>query len=202
MFITFEGGEGAGKSTLIKGVVAALSQLGFPVISTREPGGTPFGEFVREALLNSKASFSMCPRAELMLFLASRVQHIEEVILPALKAGAMVLCDRFNDSSVAYQGGGRGLGIGAVEDLCNAACENLQPDLTFFLDLEPAKGFSRIRREKDRMEGEGNAFHERVREGFKELKERHPDRIHVIDASQTPENVLEDVLHILSQKVV
>lgn len=201
MFVTFEGGEGAGKSTLIKGVIEALTSQGLEVLSTREPGGTLLGEFIREALLNGNASYQIDPKAELLLFLASRVQHLEEVIKPALKAGKVVLCDRFNDSSAAYQGNGRGLGIDAVEELCNLACDHIVPDLTFYLDLDPNKGFSRIVREKDRMEGEGLSFHEKVREGFLQLKKRHPKRIHVIDASQNPEKVLQETLVILRAAV-
>jgi dTMP kinase len=198
MFISIEGGEGSGKTTLIKSLAEFLRSLGKEVILTREPGGTPFGEAIRHMLLDPNLPFSFGPRAEMLLFLAARAQHIEEVIIPALKQSKIVICDRFNDSTIAYQGGARGLGIDAVERLCNEACGHFHPDLTFVLDIDPVQAFNRIQRSKDRMEEETLEFHQKVRSAFQELHVRHPDRIRVIDAEQTPEQVLQDVSKNLS----
>lgn len=197
MFITIEGGEGSGKSTLIKKLVTTLSSDGHQVVVTREPGGTPFGEVVRHLVLDPGHDFTIGARAEMMLFLSSRVQHIEEIIQPALDDGKVVVCDRFNDSTIAYQGSARNLGVDYVESLCNLACQNLQPNLTFFLDIAPDKAFERLQRDMDRMEGEKITFHERVRSGFKALQEKHPERVHIIDATQTPDEVYGKVSQIL-----
>jgi dTMP kinase len=159
------------------------------VIVTREPGGTKLGEHVRNCLLNPEFGISFGPQAELMLFLASRVQHLEEVILPAIAAGKIVLCDRFNDSSVAYQGGGRKLGIDKVQAICDAACNHVKPDLTFFLDIEPEEAMTRVRRKKDRLEDESIAFHKRVRDAFLQIAKNNPERVYPIDARQ-PMNVV------------
>ncbi len=197
MFITIEGGEGSGKSTLIKKLVAALEGDGHQVVVTREPGGCPFGETIRHLVLDPNHDFTIGPRAEMMLFLSSRVQHIEEVIQPALDDGKVVLCDRFNDSTIAYQGGARHLGIDYVESLCNLACQDLQPNLTFFLDISAEKAFERLQGKKDRMESEGDGFHDRVRSGFQTLQQKHPERIHIIDATQKPDEVYNAVSQIL-----
>lgn len=189
MFITFEGGEGAGKTTQISLLKQSLLDLGYDVISTREPGGTAFGEQIRNWLLTPQASASFGCRAELLLFLAARVQHLEELILPALQDGKIVLCDRFNDSTVAYQGGARGLGMDQVRQLCDLACEKVSPDLTFFFDLTPEMGMSRIHRKHDRLESEGAIFHAKVRESFLAIARKEPERVHVIDATQSKQAV-------------
>lgn len=193
MFITFEGGEGAGKTTQISLLKQHLSESGYDVISTREPGGTLFGEQIRNWLLNPQGSAAFGYRTELLLFLAARVQHLEELILPALKAGKVVLCDRFNDSTVAYQGGARGLGISSVQQLCDLACNGISPDLTFFLDLAPEAGMSRIHRKHDRLESEGTAFHIKVREAFLTIAQNEPQRVHVIDATQSKQAVFSSI---------
>lgn len=202
-FITIEGGEGSGKSTLIAELNRFLTNKGYSVLVTREPGGTLFGEKIRELLLEEKKDLRVGLLAELFLFLASRSQHIEEVIKPALISGRMVLCDRFNDSTIAYQGIARGLGRELVEKQCHLACQGIFPDLTLFLDLDPELGLKRRElaegksREKDRIENAGLFFHESVRKALLFLAKENPDRIHVIDASFPKESVLERSLHIL-----
>jgi dTMP kinase len=198
MFITFEGGEGSGKTTVIKKLAAKLTARGYEVVVTREPGGSKLGEHIRDCVLNPDFGIAFGDKAELMLFLAARAQHIEEVIKPALSKGKIVLCDRFNDSSVAYQGGGRGLGIDKVQQICDLICDSFTPDLTFFLDLDPKTGMSRIRRAKDRMEEESLAFHQKVRKAFQQLAKQNPNRIHIIDADQSGHAVFSEVLHFLS----
>ena len=197
MFITFEGGEGSGKTTLINKVAKALKAEGREVLVTREPGGTKLGEHIRNCLLNPDFGIAFGPKAELMLFLAARVQHIEEVIAPALAKGAIVLCDRFNDSSVAYQGGGRGLGIEWVQTVCNGVC-GLIPDVTFFLDLDPEVGMSRLRRPKDRLEEESAVFHQKVRAAFQRLAKDCPARVHLIDANRSVKEVFSEVLDMIT----
>lgn len=193
MFITFEGGEGSGKTTQFRLLTESLLAKEFDVVSTREPGGTPLGEHVRHCLLSPSLGFSFGHRAELMLFLASRVELIEEVIVPSLAKDAIVLCDRFNDSTIAYQGGGRELGLEYVQKLCNLACNNFKPHLTFLLDIDPDEGFRRIRRAQDRLEAQGEAFHKRVRKAFLELASQEKERIIVLDAS-LPKKVLSSMI--------
>lgn len=198
-FITFEGGEGAGKTTLIEGVARFLSSKGFLVHKTREPGGTALAEKIRILLLENQGEKISC-LSELALFLASRAQHIEEVLLPAIKSGKMVLCDRFNDSSVAYQGIARGLGKQEVSNVCTFFSNNLMPDITFYLDIDPAIGLARAEKtgKPDRIEGENFSFHKRVREGFLEIAKMSPDRVHVLDGSIPKERILEQTLSILN----
>lgn len=200
-FITFEGGEGAGKTTLIQGIESHLKKADHSVLKTREPGGTPLGESIRQTLLSANGPVSAY--AELCLFLASRAQHIEEVIGPALEQGKVVLCDRFNDSSIAYQGGARGLGIDKVEQMCEFVCQGLEPDLTLYLDIDPALGIARARnaRSPDRIEAEQITFHEKIREIYHLLHHKHHKRLHLLDASLAPEMVLKEALLLLSQKM-
>ena len=206
MFITFEGGEGAGKSTLIAKLSNELSNRGRQVITTREPGGTKLGDHIRNCLLNPSFGISFGARAELLLFLASRAQHIEEVIRPALRQGKVVLCDRFNDSTIAYQGGGRDLGIEYVQKLCSLVSGDVVPDLTFYLDLDPALGFGRIQKQRqaddkarpdDRLEAEKIEFHHRVRAAFRYLAKHNPERIHILDASTSEEAVFKEALRVV-----
>lgn len=191
VFITFEGGEGAGKTTLIEEVLKWLLERDFPVLKTREPGGTPLGEQVRQILLQSAGPISSY--AELALFLASRAEHIKEKIIPALNEGKVVLCDRFNDSSIAYQGSARGLGMGRVSEVCQFFSQGLQPDLTLYLDIDPEIGLSRVlkARGKDRIEAETLSFHQKIREGYHQIQKRDPHRFHLLDASQPPEEVFQ-----------
>ncbi len=192
-FITIEGGEGVGKSTLITSLKTWLESQGIKVYLTREPGGTPFGEQVRALLLHYQAEV-IDHRAELLLFLASRIQHIETVIRPALERGQWVLCDRFMDSTLVYQGQVRGLGIGYIEQVWKSIYDkqSLVPDLTLLLDCPVSKAFERIGsriEENNRFEAEGLKFHEDVRSAFLALAKAHQKRIHVLNADQTPDQI-------------
>lgn len=197
LFITVEGGDGAGKSTFAEGLKVALEKKGYQVQRTREPGGTALSEEIRKLVLNPHPTFKITERAELLLFLAARSQHIEETILPALREKFVVICERFNDSTIAYQGAARHLGMGHVEALCSLAI-NLEPDITFFLDIDPEEGLKRvkdIRKEPlDRLELEKLQFHKEVRQAFLHLADCHCDRIIVLDATETPEEMIEKAL--------
>ena len=182
-FITIEGGEGAGKTTFSGELARALTEKGHTVLKTREPGGSPLSECLRELILNPAAPFAISDKAELLLFLAARAQHLEERILPALHRGEIVICERFNDSSIAYQGCARHLGMKYVQSLCKLVAQ--EPDRTLFLDLNPEEGMKRIKDKKklDRLEQEEIQFHQEVRQGFLHLADAHPERIVVLDAS-------------------
>lgn len=196
LFITFEGGEGAGKTTLIERFKSELTQAGYSVVVTREPGGSRLGETVRELLLNKEKNLLIGAKAELLLFLAARAEHVEEVIKPSLLEDKIVLCDRFNDSSIAYQGFARGLGMDDVEALCNFATDGLMPGITFFLDVDPSVGMERIskRSKPDRIEALKNNFHAHVREAFLALSVKYPQRIKVLDAHKSAEQVFVQAL--------
>lgn len=191
-FITFEGGEGVGKTTLIERIYEELVQKGHATVKTREPGGTSLGREIRRLLLHQEE----CPvskQSELFLYLADRAQHVQELIIPALTQGKIVLCDRFNDSTLAYQGAARALDIKLLRSLCSAATDSLVPDLTLFLDLDPKLGLERAQKKNihDRIENESLAFHTKVREAFLSLAKEEPDRFHIIDASQSIDRVYE-----------
>lgn len=203
LFITFEGGEGAGKTTLIDQIYAHLQQRALKVIKTRAPGGTRAGESIRELVLHHKG-ISLFPRAELLLFLADRAQHTDEVILPAIQQGTIVLCDRFNDSTVAYQGGARGIDLSTVKELCNFATGNLQPNLTLYLDLDPKIGLERVKKlgsGKDKIELEKLSFHDKIRRAFHAIAKEEPERFHLIDASRSPEEVFLKAMHIIHSRL-
>lgn len=191
-FITFEGGEGSGKTTLIENINNAFLSKNLATIVTREPGGTKFGEHVRKLLLD-QSDEKITSKAELCLFLASRSQHIQDVILPNIKSNKIVLCDRFNDSSIAYQGHARGLGIESVIKFSSYILEDLEPDLTFYLDIDPKIGLSRVKGNLDRIESEALSFHEKIREGFHILAKKY-SRIKMLDATKSPEEVYHDAL--------
>ena len=178
LFITFEGVEGSGKTTQIEMLRKWLEARSFPVLVTREPGGDPAAEAIRDIVLQNPVA----PRTELLLFLASRAQNVDKVIRPALEAGKVVICDRFIDSSVAYQGCARGLGRDTVADLNRFATGALLPDVTFLLDLNPEVGLGR-QADRNRMEAESLAFHRAVRKGFLAEAENCSERICVLDAS-------------------
>jgi len=188
LFITLEGVEGSGKSTLAGALEGRLRDAGHDVLRLREPGGTSLGEAVRSVVLDPSHG-DVSPWAELFLMLSARAQIVHELITPALVAGRTVLCDRFMDASTAYQGAGRGLGIDAVEALNDRATAGVHPDLTFLLDLDPAVGRKRQTHAPDRMEQAALDFHRAVREGYRTVAERHPDRVVLLDAGLGPEEV-------------
>lgn len=206
--ITLEGGEGSGKSTLLNQLADFLTSQGYSVIKTREPGGSKLGEMIRQLLLNKHEGLRVGYQAELLLFLAARAQHIEELIQPALQAGQIVLCDRFNDSTIAYQGAARGLSSGSVEQLCQLVCGPLQPHLTLWLDVNPSIGLQRTQKlskenaesgQFDRIESETLGFHQRVQQGFAELAKKFPERIYRLDAQQPQEVVKQQAIEKVSQ---
>jgi dTMP kinase len=206
-FITFEGGEGCGKSTQIRRLEAYLKEKGVEVLVTREPGGTRLAELVR-GLLKDEKDDPPCDRAELLLFLAARAQLVKNVILPALDSGVWVLSDRFSDSTFAYQGYGRGLDLGILKVANDFACDSLKPDLTLLLDVPPEVASSRMRKREretntlaDRIELAGEEFHRKLREGFRALAAAESDRVHAIDASGTPDQVWEAVCRSLKRLI-
>jgi dTMP kinase len=190
MFVTFEGIDGSGKSTQAELLRARLEADGHDVVLTREPGGTELGERIRDLLLHGG---HVSPWAEALLYAASRAQHVDEVIRPALEGGAWVVCDRYVDSSVAYQGVGRQLGLERVLDLNLVAVGGLMPERTFLLALDVAELAGRLSGDHDRLEREPGDFHARVAEGYGELARRFPDRFVVLDASRAPEALAEEV---------
>ena len=190
MFITFEGLDGSGKSTQAELLRSRLDADGLEVISTREPGGTELGEKIRDLVLHGG---DVTPWAEALLYAAARAQHVDVVIRPALERGASVICDRYLDSSVAYQGVGRELGLDRVLDLNLAAVGGLLPDRTFLLALDVAEIGIRLDREHDRLERESEAFHARAVAGYRELAARFPERIVVLDAKRPADDLAEEV---------
>lgn len=204
LFITFEGGEGSGKSTALKSIATYFEKNKIPFILTREPGGTPIGEEIRNVIL-SKNNGAMDLRVEALLFAASRRQHLIEKIWPSLKEGKIVLCDRYLDSSLAYQGNARGLGIENVLKVNEFATEGTFPDITFFFDIDPELGLERIAmnqsREVNRLDLEKLSFHKSVREGFTKLASLYPNRYVVIDASKSREEVFNDCINVIKERM-
>lgn len=202
IFITVEGPEGAGKTTILSMLHKQLQQEGNNVLLTREPGGIAISEQIREVLLN-KDNTSMDERTEALLYAAARRQHLVERVLPALDKGYIVLCDRFVDSSLAYQGYARELGMDEVFSINKFAIEDTIPDLTLYYDLTPEEGLKRIQtndeREVNRLDLEELSFHRKVREGYLILVDQFQERIKVIDASQKIDEVFADSLHIIHQ---
>lgn len=190
LFITFEGGEGCGKSTQARLLLKKLEQQGIPTILTHEPGGTALGNEIR-ILLKRKQGSSISPQAELFLFAASRVQLVAELVRPALQEGKVVICDRFTYSTIVYQGYGRGLDLATVSMVNTMATGNLNPDLTILLDMPSEQGLERRRRSKDRFELEDLSFHHRVREGYLKMATAEPDRWLLIDASLAKAKIAE-----------
>jgi len=189
LFITFEGGEGCGKSVQARALYRRLSQLAIPVILTHEPGGTPFGKRIGRWLKWTQNA-DISPLTELLLFNASRAQLVDKVIQPSLKVRKVVICDRYADSTTAYQSYGRGLGLEMVKAVNNAATQGLRPDLTILLDIPAEEGLARKRGKKpDRFEQEDIAFHQRVREGYLKLAANDPQRWLVVDATQSKRKV-------------
>jgi dTMP kinase len=198
LFITFEGGEGCGKSTQARRLFKNLEHRNIPSVLTHEPGGTTLGNRIR-TILKVKRDFDISPQTELFLFAACRAQLIKEVILPALDAGSNVICDRFCGSTLAYQGYGRGLGLDLIESINHAATGGLEPDLTFLLDLQPETGLKRKHNTgDDRFDDEHIAFHRRVRAGYLELAGHDPNRWIVMEARQPVEKLAKAILdHVL-----
>ena len=197
MFITLEGPEGSGKTTAVEAAVKALEEKGYQIVRTREPGGTPIAEQIRNVILD-KENTKMDPRTEALLYAASRRQHLVEKVWPALKEGKIVICDRYLDSSLAYQGGARGLGVDNVLNVNLFATENTWPDLTLLFDIKPELGLARIasnsNREVNRLDLEKLEFHNKVRETFLELARKYPDRFVIIDASLDRDSVAKATL--------
>jgi dTMP kinase len=195
-FITFEGPEGSGKTSVIQAVYKTLQSQGYEVVVTREPGGVKISEEIRSILLDNQ-NLGMDAKTEALLFAAARRQHVIEVIKPALDQGKMVLCDRYIDSSLAYQGHAREIGIEEVYTLNMFAIESIMPDLTLFIDVKPATGLERVRhnqRSMDRLDNEQLSFHEKVYEGYMRLAEIEPDRIKVLNGNASIEEVVADAL--------
>lgn len=192
IFITFEGTDGSGKTTQIEILKTVLEKMGYNCIFTREPGGTLLGEELRKIIL-SKDFGNMLPETEAMLYAACRAQHVEEVIRPALKQGKVVLCDRYIDSSVAYQKYGRKLGS-VVEKINEFAIHGTMPDKTFLLMLDPNKSKDRIVRELDRLESEPYEYHDRVYKGYEKIAEENPDRVVRIDGEKSIECIAEIII--------
>jgi len=197
VFVTFEGLDGSGKSTQANLLAEALAGDRRDVVATREPGGTELGERVRELLL---AEGEVSPWAEAALFAAARAQLVEEVIAPALERGADVICDRYLDSSLAYQGIARGLGLDRVLELNLQAVGGVLPDRTFLLLVDPVESARRVGSEGDRIEREGDDFRARVDAAYRQLAEVFPERIQTIDGTRTPREIAEEVLHELRQR--
>ncbi|HIT50023.1 MAG TPA: dTMP kinase [Candidatus Pelethenecus faecipullorum] len=193
-FITFEGGECSGKTSIIERVCEVFDQLGIPYISTREPGGIDISEQIRKVILDVRNT-AMTKETEALLYAASRMQHLSERILPALEAGKVVLCDRYIDSSLAYQGYARGLGIDDVLKINHFALKSL-PDLTFFIDVKPKTALSRLneRAKLDRLDLETMKFHEDVYQGYLKLCGKYPDRIVMIDGNRPLEEITNDCI--------
>lgn len=199
-FITFEGVEGAGKTTVLHQIHQKLEAQGFDVISTREPGGIEIAEQIRKVILDTKNT-KMEERTEALLYAAARRQHLVEKVLPALEQGKIILCDRFIDSSLAYQGFARGLGIDEVFTINQFAIKDRMPNMTLLFDIDPKKGLERIasneNREKNRLDLENLSFHQKVYQGYQILLDKFPDRIHRINADQSMELVKKEALDVI-----
>ncbi|MBI0121933.1 dTMP kinase [Lactobacillus sp. M0398] len=204
-FISFEGPDGSGKSTVLKQVVAEIGpRLKTQYLVTREPGGSKIAEKIRQLILDP-VNEEMSAKTEALLYAASRSQHMFETVMPALKAGKIVFSDRFVDSSLAYQGAGRELGIAAVKQINDFATSKIEPDLTIFLDVKPQVGLDRIAKERagqeDRLEQEKLNFHQKVYQGYQEVIKAHPERIKVVDANKPFNLVVEDCVKIIANRL-
>ena len=210
LFITFEGGEGAGKSTQCRRLKSALEVAGHDVVLTREPGGTPESEKIRDLLVQRDGG-NWTPMAECLLFFAARQMHVEKLIKPSLAAGKIVICDRFTDSTIAYQGYGHGFDIPTIEQIARLSLGDFQPDLTFILDLPVAEGLARSLRQKEGAAGRENTedrfeklhmdFHEKLRAGFLDIARKAPSRCIIVDALQPVEDVYRVMTETVQQKI-
>lgn len=202
VFITFEGIEGSGKTSQSRILKEKLIKEGLPVIHTFEPGGTVLGEKIREILLDPHMKID--PVSELLLYFAVRVQHVNEKIKPALEKGYVVICDRFHDSTIAYQGYGRGVSLKIINDLYKMFVDNLKPDLTILLDLPAELGLKRNEKanKRDRFELEDITFHNKVKQGYLEIARSDPERFFVIDATNSPEQISESIYEYVKGKLL
>lgn len=205
IFITLEGGDGSGKTTMIQRLAKFMEEEGYPVITTREPGGIEISEKIRSIILDP-AHTSMDARTEALLYAAARRQHLVEKVKPAIEKGAIVLCDRFVDSSLVYQGFARGIGIEEVASINRFAVDDWEPNATFYLDIEPELGLARINasrgEEMDRLDMESISFHHKVREAYLELAHKFPERITIVDASPAPEQVEQALKDLLKKRFI
>ncbi len=202
LFITLEGGEGCGKTTIANAICQRLAEEGYDVLYTREPGGVEIAEQIRRVILDINNT-AMDSRTEALLYAASRRQHLVEKVIPALKAGRIVICDRFVDSSLAYQGYARGIGMDDIWTINNFAIDGYIPDLTLFFDVSVEEGLSRIvnRDKRDRLDVEALDFHHRVYQGYKIVEEKYPERIRNIDASRTIPEVCKQAYDLIKEKI-
>lgn len=204
LFITFEGPDGAGKTSVLQAILPQLADLGREIVTTREPGGVAIAEDIRSIILNPENT-AMDDKTELLLFIAARRQHLKERILPPLAKGSLVLVDRFIDSSVAYQGFGRGLDVADINWLNQYATDGLKPDLTLYFDIDVEEGLARIARnadrDVDRLDMEKLDMHQRVRQGYLSILEAEPNRMVKIDASQPLEAVVADTLAVIKERL-
>lgn len=198
VFITFEGVEGAGKSTLIQSLYTYFNHKNIACLQTHEPGGTPLGEQLREMLLHRRSNI-MGKKTELLLFLADRSNHVEQVILPALQEGSIVLCDRFNDSTIAYQSNEE-TDESQLQQLCDFATGNLQPNITFLLDIDPSMSLNRLKN-RDHFENKELAFHKRIRQKFLDLASVHSNRFHILNATLSKSEVFELALSTIQEVI-
>ncbi|SDO58949.1 dTMP kinase [Alkalicoccus daliensis] len=203
-FITFEGGEGAGKTTVLKELHKKLAEKGYDVLATREPGGSHIAEKIRDIILDPEHT-AMDARTEALLYAASRRQHLMEKVVPHLARGGIILCDRFVDSSLVYQGFARKIGVEAVRELNEFATGGMKPDVTLYFDIDPVQGLHRIKenkgREINRLDKESLEFHQAVRDMYLQLQEREPERIKKIDAGRSLPEVTDAAWKVLSQKI-
>ena len=203
MFITLEGPEGSGKTSQLPALADFLRDQGYDVLVTREPGGTSVGDQIRDVLMNMK-NVSIVPQTEILLFQAARAQHVAEILRPALAEGKVVICDRFGDSTLAYQGYGHQTDIRTLQYLIHFATGGLTPDLTLLLDIPVSEGFDRkIKNDSEwnRLDAYAKAFHERVRQGYLELADEEPERWHIIDATQSKDQVQAEMRKAVLQKI-
>lgn len=199
LFITFEGADGCGKTTQMNLLAEYLRNKGIEVVTTLEPGGQYVCEKIRELVLLYKGEVS--PKCEAFLYLASRAQNVDMVVKPAIDAGKIVLCDRHIDSTIAYQGYGRGIDIEQLKNQNNLATSGFKPNLTIIFDIDVETSMARVGKEKDRLESAGKEFHERVRRGYLEIAKSEPDRVKVIDAKNSIENIFEQVKNIVNNLI-
>jgi len=205
LFITLEGPEGAGKTTILNMLVKHYQEKGINIVKTREPGGIPIAEKIREVILNPNHT-EMDARTEALLYAAARRQHLVEKVVPALKEGSIILCDRFIDSSLAYQGHARGIDMNEIWSINQFAIDGVMPQLTLYFDIDPKLGLERINstdnREVNRLDLEKLEFHLLVQEGYYEILKKYPDRIKKVDASQTTEQVFDQAKNLINEFVV